>query len=160
MKALIVLNPYSSIVRNCAYVAYDVTWMFSYLYKLNLYFHFPANTNVGLEICSTENSLSMLHAWLMTCGLETGEFSFFQRHIEIPLWARVAKQFFLSNYIFWLSGHQSITNRWKNKTKSVKSPICVYIRWKNKCTRNCAHSLIIMLPCLFVSLILCFYILP
>ena len=79
-------------------------------------------------MCSTNNFLSMLHVWLITCW-KWWIFTFPAEYIISTLGHSSNQIFFGSNYIFWLPG-QLLTVK---KTKPKKSPICVYSRWKKMC---------------------------
>ena len=75
----------------------------------------------------------MLHVWLMTCW-KWWIFTFPAAYWNSTLDQSSNKFFAIQLYIFWLPGHQSITNRWKKKRKPKKSPIRVCSRWK-KCAQ-------------------------
>ena len=104
--------------------------MNSYPQKQNLFPNFPANTDVGLDMCSTKNFLSMLHVWLMTCW-KWWIFTFPVEYWNSTL-GHSSNNFFLDPITF--SGCQVISQLLTvEKTKTKKSLICVYSRWKKMC---------------------------
>ena len=92
---------------NCAHVAYDVTWTVTYRNKI-YFFIFQLILMLVLKFVQ-------LKIFYLCCiydywHVENDEFSLFQQHIEIPLWAIVATTFLGCGYIFWLPCHQSVTD--------------------------------------------------
>ena len=85
-------------------------------------------------MCSTKNVLSMLHVWLMTCW-KWWIFTFPEEYWNSTLGHCSNNIFFGTNYIFWLPGYQSITNRQEKKPKNHQYVFTA----DEKNVRNCAH---------------------